>query len=86
MSFLLDTDICSAHLKANRQVWGKFIQHTGQLHISAVTLGELTVWVSRKNASPGRRRVLDSFLRDVTVLDITSSAGEKFGAIRAGRP
>lgn len=83
MSFLLDTDICSAHLKANRQVWGKFLQHTGQLHISAVSLGELSVWVCRKNASPGRRRVLDSFLLDVAVLDVTSSVAEKFGAIRA---
>ena len=41
MSFLLDTDICSAQMKANPRVHGRFIQYGGRLQISAVTLGEL---------------------------------------------
>jgi tRNA(fMet)-specific endonuclease VapC len=41
MSFLLDTDICSAQLKGDRAVFSKFMQYAGWLHISAVMLGEL---------------------------------------------
>ena len=45
MSFLLDTDICSAQMKAERRVHNRFIQYGGRLHLSAVTLGELFAWV-----------------------------------------
>jgi predicted nucleic acid-binding protein len=37
MSFLLDTDICSAVLKSTR-LTHRYLQHVGQLHISAITL------------------------------------------------
>ncbi len=39
MSFLLDTDICSAQMKGNARVHGRFIQYGGRLSISTVTLG-----------------------------------------------
>jgi predicted nucleic acid-binding protein len=41
MSFLLDTDTCSAFLKGNRNVQNRFLQYGGQLHISIITVGEL---------------------------------------------
>jgi hypothetical protein len=50
----LDTDICSAQMKANPRVHGRFIQHGGRLHVSAVTLGELFAWVGHAKASPRR--------------------------------
>ena len=45
MSFLLDTDICSAHLRGDRKVFSKFVQYSGQLHVSVITAGELYSWV-----------------------------------------
>ena len=39
MSYLLDTDICSAHLRNVPAVTSKFIQYTGQLNISVVNVG-----------------------------------------------
>ena len=44
MSFLLDTDICSAYLKGDRLVWKRFLQYSGGLHVSTVTVGELFTW------------------------------------------
>jgi tRNA(fMet)-specific endonuclease VapC len=44
MSFLLDTDICSAQLRGNRKVQSKIMLHGGQLALSTITLGELYVW------------------------------------------
>ncbi len=59
MSFLVDTDICSAHMKGNTRVYGRFIQYGGRLHISAVTLGELLAWAGRASASSARSQALN---------------------------
>ena len=84
MSFLLDTDTCSAHLKGTPQVTNRFLQYTGRLHISTVTLGELYMWGLRAKASPKRLQALLAFLNDVHVLDVTADEARRFGEIRAG--
>lgn len=91
MSFLLDTDICSAHLKQRPGLTHRFIQHMGRLHISAITLGELSTWASRKKASPRRLAMLQALLSDVVVLDVDARVAGRFGQLRAalldaGRP
>jgi tRNA(fMet)-specific endonuclease VapC len=83
VSFLLDTDICSAQMKADRRVHGRFIQYGGQLHISVVTLGELFAWVGRARASPRRSQTLFELLKEVLVLPIDETVGRKFGEVRA---
>lgn len=40
MSFLLDTNICSAHLKRPSGLTHRFVQHGGGLYVSTVVLGE----------------------------------------------
>ena len=56
MSFLIDTNICSAYLKDTRKgagtVFSRFMQYTGQLHLSTVTLAELYTWALRSKAPP----------------------------------
>jgi tRNA(fMet)-specific endonuclease VapC len=44
MSFLLDTDICSAHLKTPGLLTGRLLQYMGRLHVSAITMSELYDW------------------------------------------
>jgi tRNA(fMet)-specific endonuclease VapC len=83
VSFLLDTDICSAQMKADARVHGRFIQHGGRLHVSAVTLGELFAWVGRTKASPRRSRALQDLLKEVRVLSIDETVARKFGEVRA---
>jgi len=83
MSFLLDTDICSAHLRQKGVVTNRFLQHTGGLFISTITLGELYTWTLRKSAPPKRLQGLRDMLNDVTVLDVTKDIAEKFGRLQA---
>ncbi len=83
MSFLLDTDTCSAYLKGDRLVWGRFIQYGGGLHISTITVGELMTWAKRANAAPQRLLDVQALLTVVTVLPIDIAIATRFGEIRA---
>lgn len=83
MSFLLDTDICSAQMKANIRVHGRFIQYGGRLSISTVTPGELNAWALRARASPKRMQSLLDLLQEVQVLELNEAAARKFGEVRA---
>jgi len=84
LSFLLDTDTCSAHLKQRGAVSSKFLQYTGRLHISTLTVGELFTWACRATASPHRLQSLLDLLDDVTVLEVSEVIGRRFGEVRAG--
>jgi predicted nucleic acid-binding protein len=84
MSFLVDTDICSAYLKNDRMVAGKVLLHFGSLHVSVVTVGELLTWALRAKAPAARLQGVQDFLKAATVLDVTRAVAEKFGELRAG--
>jgi tRNA(fMet)-specific endonuclease VapC len=91
MSFLIDTDTCSAHLKLKGPVNNRFLQYTGGLHISTITLGELYVWATRRTAPPRRLESLRAMLADVVVLAVTAPVAEAYGKLQAhlldvGRP
>ncbi len=49
MSFLLDTNILSAHLRRPSGLAHRFIQHSGRLYTSSVALAELFVWAYKKS-------------------------------------
>ena len=83
MSFLLDTDTCSAHLKTHRAVNNRVLQYAGGIHISTVTVAELYTWVLRAGIPPRRLESLEEFLRDVVILDVTQAVAMRFGQIRA---
>jgi predicted nucleic acid-binding protein len=82
-AYLIDTDICSAHLRSAGGATARFLQHTGQLHISVLTLGELLSWTLRIKSVPKYQQALWKLLADVTVLDVDQAVAEKFGEIRA---
>lgn len=83
MSLLLDTNICSTHLKRPAGLMHRFIQHSGRLHIPTIVLGELDTWAfHRRNPSQVISRIENDLLTDVTVLDFDSRCAKKFGAAR----
>ena len=91
MSYLLDTDIVSAHLKTNRRVTDRVLQYLGRVHVSVMTVGELSTWARRKQVSRRRAVDLDVFLHDATILPVTEIIARRFGELRAelldhGRP
>jgi tRNA(fMet)-specific endonuclease VapC len=76
--------MCSAHLRQVAVVTSKFLQYTGRLHVSTLTVGELYTWALRAKAPPRRVQTLQDLLDDVTVLDVTEIVGHRFGKVRAG--
>lgn len=91
MSVLLDTDICSAHLNANRTVERRLRANRGQLYASAITQGELLTWVLRRKSPPRKLEAVESFLSELVILPVDHLVARKFGEVRArlldaGRP
>lgn len=83
MSFLLDTDTCSVHLKTAAGLTSRLVQHAGRLHVSIITVGELMTWARRRNA-PTRRLVgIEAFLHDVATLPVDEQVANTFAGLRA---
>src|SRR5207245_2922334 len=61
----------------------RFLQHTGGLCISAITLAELYTWALRATAAPKRLQGLRDLLSDVTILDVNVEIAERFGRLQA---
>ena len=84
MSFLLDTNICSAHLKRPSGLIHRFVEHGGGLFIPAVVLGELYTWAYRRSDSQKLLAIIEQdLLADVVVLDFDRSCALKFGQLRS---
>jgi tRNA(fMet)-specific endonuclease VapC len=83
MSFLLDTDTCSFHLKRPSGLIHRFVQHSGGLYLSTIALAELYAWAYRRANPPMLLQAMaKDLLRDVTVLDFDASCAEQFGKVR----
>jgi len=83
MSFLLDTNICSAHLRRTTIFTHKFIQYAGRLHLPTIVLGELYAWAySRDNPSDLLKLIENELIEDVNILPFDEFAAFEFGKIR----
>jgi tRNA(fMet)-specific endonuclease VapC len=84
MSFLIDTDICSAHLRDVGSVTSRFSQYSGHLRISTVSLVELYAWISREKTPTRHRDGLMALLSDMTIVDLDHAVARQFGQLRGG--
>jgi predicted nucleic acid-binding protein len=83
MSFLLDTNICSAHIRRPAGLAHRFIQHSGRIWIPTVDLGELYAGAYMAPAA-GVGRILSciaDLLPDVQLLPFDADAAEEFGKL-----
>lgn len=84
MSFLLDTNTMSAHLRRPRGLVHRFTQHSGLLYTSTVNLAELYVWAFRAPDPTPRMEAIDRLLRfEVSLLPYEEESAKTFGRIRA---
>jgi tRNA(fMet)-specific endonuclease VapC len=84
MSFLLDTNICSAHLKRPSGLIHRFVQHGGSLHISTIVLGELYTWAYRRDDSKVLLTLIENdLLAELTVLDFDKACAVRFGQLQS---
>ena len=84
MSFLLDTDTASAFLRGEAGVFGRFMQHSGGLYISILSVAELYAWVFVTDKPEKREGGLTAMLRDVNILEVDGRIARRTGKIRAG--
>ena len=83
MSFLLDTNILSEHLRRPSGLFHRFVQHSGRLYTSSVSLAELFVWVfGRPDPTPTRAAVEKLLMYEVNVIPLDADCAEEFGRLR----
>jgi tRNA(fMet)-specific endonuclease VapC len=82
MSHLLDTNICSAHLKRAAGLTHFFVQHSGRLFVPTPVLGELYTWAyHRKSSQLLLSKIENELLRDVTLLNFDRACSLEFGRL-----
>lgn len=83
MSFLLDTDTCSFHLKRQSGLIHRFMQQSGGIFVPTIVLAELFAWAYRRhNPAKLLQSIAVDLLPDVAVLDFDTRCAEQFGKIR----
>lgn len=82
MTFLLDTNICSAHLRGPSGLMHRFVQHSGRLSVPSVVLAELyTMAYGKADPRPVLQQICD-LLRDVQLIPFDQASAEEFGRLR----
>ncbi len=84
MSFLLDTNICSAHLRRSAGMAHRFMQYSGRLAIPSIALAELYAGAYHRRDPSSLLQKLDELLKDLDVLDFDHRCAERFGIVRGG--
>ncbi len=83
MNFLLDTDICSAHMRRPASLAHRFVQYSGQLAISSVTLAELFAGAYQHSQVNRLWALIGDLRQDVEVVGFDAACAEKFGLVRS---
>ena len=82
MSFLLDTNICSAHLRQAGGLTHRMLQYSGRLFTSEIVVGELYAGAFHKTVSGPLITRIDDLLTDLHVLPFDRACALCFGQIR----
>jgi tRNA(fMet)-specific endonuclease VapC len=82
MNFLLDTDICSAPMRRPSKLAHRFVQYTGPIAISSVTLAELYAGAYKHSQTNRLLALIADLLQEVQIIDFDSACAESFGQVR----
>ena len=83
MSFLLDTNILSAHLRRPPGLAHRFMQYAGRLYTSSVVLAELFVWAYNRPDPTKLLTGIDELLfEEVNLLNYDVDCANEFGRVR----
>ncbi len=83
MSFLLDTNILSAHLRRPPGLAHRFMQYGGRLYTSSVVLAELFVWAYNRPDPTKLLTGIDELLfEELNVLNYDVDCANEFGRVR----
>ena len=82
MSFLLDTNLCSAVLRNDRRLYARLQQYSGRLHTSRIVLAELYAWAYSKTDPAPLLGRMQRLLGDVAVLEFDDDSAYQFGRMK----
>lgn len=83
MSFLLDTNILSVHLRRPSGLAHRFFQHSGRLYTPSLALAELFVWAYNRPDPPRILSAVDELIfNEVRGLDFDRDCANEFGRVR----
>jgi len=82
VSFLLDSDICSAYLRRPGSLFARFIQYSGRLWISTITLSDLYTWAYKQDDPTVILSKVHDLLQDVQVLPFDDTCALELGKTR----
>jgi tRNA(fMet)-specific endonuclease VapC len=82
MSFLLDTNICSAHMRRPAGLAHRFVQHSGRLQIPTVVLAELYAGAFMLDDPTRILTGINDLLQDLIVLAFDEECARQFGLLR----
>jgi tRNA(fMet)-specific endonuclease VapC len=83
VSFLLDTNICSAYIRDKRVLFTRFNQHMGQLYVSRIVVAELYSWAYERHDTVDMLDRIRQFLADMTIAEFDDLCAEQFGRLSA---
>jgi tRNA(fMet)-specific endonuclease VapC len=84
MTHLLDTNICSAHMRRPGGLAHRFFQHSGGLAIATINLAELFAG-AYKRPNPNRLlSLIADLLQEVAILDFDEDCALEFGKVKGG--
>jgi tRNA(fMet)-specific endonuclease VapC len=83
MSFLLDTDTCSAHVRGDRRIYQRIMQYGGRLYVSTVTLAEIKSWLFRARTPRSFAAMFARFLSDATAIPVDVEIADAAGQLGA---
>jgi tRNA(fMet)-specific endonuclease VapC len=82
VTYLLDTNICSAHIRRPAGLAHRFFQYSGRLAIPTIVLAELYAGAYMLAAPDRILDGIDDLLKDVSVLPFDASCAKEFGKLR----
>ena len=82
MTYLVDTNIVSAHLRRPAGLQHRFVQHGGRIAIPTIALAELLVWAFGKADPNPVLKLVQELLDDLTVLEFDVPSAYEFGELR----
>ena len=84
MKFLLDTDTCIYALKQERGVLERLLAHArADIAVSVITEAELRTGAAKSSAPTKTARLVENFLRPLTVTELTASDAATYAKVRA---
>ena len=84
MRFLLDTDTCIDALRQNEIVLRRMLaQRRAEVMVSVITEAEVRTGAAKSSAPGKTARLVENFLKPLTVLEYTSEDAAAYARIRA---